>query len=98
MLRVMRLRKGTDPKTATHSFRAPAQSECTWTCHNSHSVRKKNAADQEQAKLPAPSLRESGQSKRTWTYHKSHHRKFAGKMPGPRGSTLIDHQPYYFVL
>ena len=33
------LRRRTDPKTETHTLRAPAQGKCTWTFHKSHFVR-----------------------------------------------------------
>ena len=39
MMRVMMWRRRTDPKTATHSLREPAQSTCTWTARKSHSTR-----------------------------------------------------------
>jgi hypothetical protein len=48
------------------------------------------AAVQEQAKLAPQILCEPAKSKCTWRFHKSHcMRKFAGKMPRPRMSTLI---------
>ena len=38
--KMMMLRMGrTDPKTATHTLREPAQSKCTSTFHNSHIAR-----------------------------------------------------------
>ena len=53
-------------------------------------TRKFTAADQEQAWC------EPAQSKCTWRFHKSHFvRKFIGKMPGPRWSTLIKHPPLH---
>ena len=39
MLRMMVLRKRTDPKTGTHTLYEPAESKCTWTCYKSHFMR-----------------------------------------------------------
>ena len=40
MMLSMTLRRKTDPKTGKHTLCEPAQSKCTWTCHNRHFVRK----------------------------------------------------------
>ena len=54
----------------------------------------KNAADQIEPRMRTHTLCESAQSKCTSTFHKSHFiRKFTGKMPRPRMSTLIKHRP-----
>ena len=62
----------------------------TFTRATLHEHLQVKAADQEQAKLAPQILCEPAKSKCTWRFHKSHcMRKFAGKMPRPRMSTLI---------
>ena len=39
MLRMMMLRRRTDPKTGTRTLLEPVQSKCTWTFHEGHFVR-----------------------------------------------------------
>ena len=69
--KMMMWRRKTDPKTGKHTLCEPAQSKCTWTCHEGHFVWKFIA------KMPDPNPRdivlcEPAQSKRTWTFQKSH--------------------------
>ena len=74
----------TDAPTATPVLCQLAQSKCSWTCHESHFMRK-FAGEMPHAPTATSVLREPGQLKCTWTCHKSNFtRKFAGKMPDAR--------------
>ena len=91
MLRRMKLRRKTDPKTGKHTWHEPAQSKSTWTLHNSHFVWKFTRKCR--TRLPRPVFCEPAQSKCTWTCQKKHFvRKFTKKMPdaSPMASVLCE--------
>ena len=86
MLRMMRLRRKTGPKTGKHTLCEPEWSKSMSTCHKrhhyTHFIRKFTS------KMPRPrwgperrhTLSEPAQSKRMSRFHKSHSiRKFTGK-------------------
>ena len=99
-------RKNAAPQEATNTWPEPAQSKCTWTCHNKNNSRReftgKNAAPQ---KLSARFVR----ARAIETHHKSDFsQEFTQKMPPPKvapqtlrepaqttctWSTLIKHRP-----
>ena len=59
-------------------------------------IYRKNAAPQSQPRMQTHTLCEPAQSKCMSTFQKSHFiRKFTGKMPAPRVSTLIKHRPLH---
>ena len=92
MLRRMMLRRKTDPKTGKHTLCEPAQSKCTWTCHQRH-VARKLTGKMPYAYPAASILCEPAESKCTWTCHKRHFvRKFTGKMPDASDTTSIEHR------
>jgi len=79
--KMMMLRRRTDPKTGTHTLCEPAQSICTY---------RKNAADQN---LDADFVRACAVEMHLDISQEPLIRKFTGKMPQPKWSTLIKHRP-----
>ena len=55
ILRMMILRRRTDPKTGTHTLCKPAQSKCTWKCHKSNLLQK-NAGKMPRTKTATQTL------------------------------------------
>ena len=71
MLRMMILRRKTDPKTGDHTLCKPVQSKCTWTFDKSHFERE-FTGKMPRAKTATHTLCEPAQSTCTWTFHRSH--------------------------
>ena len=90
-----------EPRTQTHIFVRACAGETHVKISQEplyQEIQRKNAAPQIEPGMQTHILREPAQSKSMSTCHKRHQkshfiRKYTGKMPQPRVSTLIKHRP-----